>query len=54
MIVITATVFGALLGALRARRHGGTALDMVQWAAGFGILFAVIGFIATIVIARMA
>lgn len=54
MIVITAAIFGALLGALRARHHGGKGLDMLQWAAGFAILFGIIGFIVTIVISRMA
>lgn len=54
MIVITAALFGALLGALRARHHGGSKLDMAQWAAGFAILFGVIGMILTIVISRMA
>ncbi|WP_203232331.1 hypothetical protein [Gemmobacter caeruleus] len=53
MIVITAAIFGALLGVLRARHHGGSGLDMAQWGAGFAILFAVIGLIVTIVIARM-
>ena len=53
MIVITAAIFGALLGALRARQYGGSRLDMAQWAAGFAILFAVIGMIASIAIARM-
>lgn len=54
MIVITAAIFGALLGVLRARHHGGSKLDMAQWAAGFAILFGVIGMILTIVISRMA
>ena len=52
MIVITATVFGALLGVLLARRHGGNMLDMLQWGASMAILFALIGLFATIFIER--
>lgn len=52
MIVITAAIFGALLGAGRARSHGGSKLDMAQWAAGFAIAFALAGLIATIFIER--
>jgi cytochrome c biogenesis protein CcdA len=52
MIVIFSTLFGALLGAQRARRHGGGKLDMAQWAAGFAIPFALIGLFVTIMIER--
>lgn len=52
MIVITAAIFGALLGAFRARHHGGNRLDMLQWGGSFAIAFALIGLIATIVIER--
>ncbi len=52
MIVITAAILGALIGALRARAHGGGALDMAQWAAGFAIAFALLGTFATIYIER--
>lgn len=54
MIVISGTVFGALLGTLVARQRGGTRLDMAHHAAVFAILFAVAGMIVTIVIVRMA
>lgn len=54
MIVIAAAVFGALLGVMSARRHKGNKKDMAQYAAGFGIAFALLGFLATIVIGRMA
>lgn len=52
--MIPATLFGALLGTLVARRRGGRRLDMAHHAAVFAILFAVAGLIVTIVIARMA
>lgn len=52
MIVITAAIFGALLGALTARRHGGRGLDMLQYGASFAIAFALLGLFATIYIER--
>jgi archaellum biogenesis protein FlaJ (TadC family) len=54
VIVISATAFGALLGMLVARQRGGRRLDMAHHAAAFAILFAVVGMVVTIVIARMA
>ncbi len=53
VIVILATVFGALLGTLTARRRGGRGLDLAHHAAAFAILFAVIGLVVTIVLARV-
>lgn len=52
MIVITAAIFGALLGALRARHHGGNRLDMAQWGVALAIAFALIGLFVTIFIER--
>ena len=52
MIVITAALFGALLGALRARAHGGSRLDMAQWAAASAIALSVLGLLLTIVLER--
>ncbi|SEM78963.1 hypothetical protein SAMN04488103_10283 [Gemmobacter aquatilis] len=52
MIVISAALFGALLGALTARRQGGRGLDMLQYGAGFAIAFALLGLFATILIER--
>lgn len=54
MIVIGAATLGALIGALTARRRGGKPADMAQYAAGYGIAFALLGLFATIVIERMA
>ena len=52
--MIASTVFGALLGTQVARRRGGRRLDMAHHAAAFAILFAVVGMIVTIAIARIA
>jgi hypothetical protein len=53
MIVIAGLVFGALGGALLARSRGGKALDIAQYAAGFGIAFALLGMFATIMLERL-
>ena len=52
-MVLTGIVIGAVLGAWRARRQGGNARDMAQWAAVYAILFGLIGLVLTIVIGRM-
>ena len=53
MIVVAALLAGAALGALTAKRRGGKRADMAQYAAGYGIAFAVLGMFATIFIERM-
>lgn len=53
MILFPAIVFGALCGAVLAYRRGGRRIDMLHHAAAMGILFGVIGMIATIVLVRM-
>ena len=45
-------LFGAILGVAIARKRRGKGLDMAQYAAGYGILFALIGLIITIIIDR--
>ena len=52
MIYIPAAIAGALLGAYTARKRGGNKLDMAQYAAGYGIVFALLGLIATIILDR--
>ncbi|MWD29792.1 apolipoprotein acyltransferase [Aquicoccus sp. SCR17] len=52
MIVILAGLLGAALGALNAKRRGGRVPDMLQYAAGYGVAFAIIGLIITIAIDR--
>lgn len=53
MIVLAGLVFGAILGAGLAKKRGGKKLDMLQYAAGFGILFSLLGLFATIFLERM-
>ena len=52
--MIAAFLAGAAWGAWLARRRKGTRLDMAQYAAGFGIAFAIAGLFLTIVLERMA
>jgi hypothetical protein len=54
MIVIAGLVSGAALGAFTAARRGGKRLDMLQYAAGFGIAFSLLGVFLTIFVERMA
>ena len=54
MIILAFAVFGALLGALIARRNGGQRLDIAQYAAGFAIALGLVGLFVTILIARQA
>ena len=52
MIVLLMSLAGALWGAFLARRRKGTRLDMAQYAAGFAILFAILGMFVTIFVER--
>ncbi len=53
MIVIAGIVFGAVWGAMRARRRKGRMLDIIQYAAIHAIAFGLLGLIVTIVIERL-
>lgn len=54
MIYTLAGLFGIALGAFRAKKRGGDFADMAQFAAGYGIAFLLIGFIATLIVHRLA
>jgi len=45
-------LFGACLGALMAKLKGGKTLDLLQWAAVFGIICALIGLFVLVFIER--
>ncbi len=53
MIVLAGLVAGIVWGVLLARRRGGRRLDQLQYAAGFGIAFALLGLFATIALERL-
>lgn len=46
MIALAAGLFGAVIGGLTAKRRKGTAADIAQYAAGYGIAFAIVGVFA--------
>ena len=52
MIYIPAAIIGALVGGLTARKRGGNRLDIAQYAAGYGIVFALLGLLLTITLHR--
>ena len=52
MIYIPAALIGALLGGFTARRRGGTGLDIAQYAAVYGIAFALLGLVVSIILDR--
>ncbi|WP_204353896.1 hypothetical protein [Yoonia maritima] len=45
-------LFGAVLGALRAKIRGGAGKDIVQWAFVFAIIFGLVGLFTLIFIER--
>lgn len=53
MVVIAGLVFGGLWGALLAKKRGGKGLDIAQYAAGYGIAFALVGMFLTIFLERV-
>ncbi|HSF65700.1 MAG TPA: hypothetical protein VLA78_15025 [Paracoccaceae bacterium] len=53
MIVLAGLLGGAMAGAMLARKRGGKGLDMLQYAAGYGILFCILGLFLTIFIERL-
>lgn len=53
MIVIAGLVIGAAIGARTALKRGGRKLDALQYGAAYGILFALVGLVITIVVGRI-
>ncbi|EPX85915.1 hypothetical protein ruthe_01636 [Rubellimicrobium thermophilum DSM 16684] len=46
-------VFGALYGALAARRRGGKVPDLLQWAAVWAIIMGLAGLFLSILLQRL-
>ena len=53
MIVIISALVGGLLGTRAARKRNGNRLDIAQYAVAYGIAFALVGLIVTVIIDRM-
>ena len=52
MIVLAGALIGAAFGAFLAKRRKGKALDVAQYAAGYAILFMILGVFLTLFIHR--
>lgn len=53
LVVLGMAVLGAILGASKARRRNGSGADMAQYAAGYGIAFALVGLILSLILVRL-
>ncbi|MHA6343901.1 apolipoprotein acyltransferase [Roseivivax sp. CAU 1761] len=53
MIVVLLALLGAVIGGLTARRRKGSGADIAQYAAVYGILFALIGLVLTIALEKI-
>jgi len=53
MIVLFSFVIGVIGGVLRARSRGGNRMDMAQYGAIYGMIFAIFGVFLTIFLGKM-
>lgn len=53
VVVLGMAILGAFLGVRTARKRNGSGADMAQYAAGYGIAFALLGLILSLVLVRM-
>lgn len=53
MVFLAALALGAVYGAFIAKKRGGKTVDALQYAAGFGIAFGILGMFLTIFLERM-
>ena len=53
MIVIAGLILGTIWGGLLAKRRGGKAFDIAQYIVIYGMIFGLLGMVATVVIERM-
>lgn len=52
MIVLVAACVGALFGGFQAKRREGNRMDIAQYAVGYGIAFALVGLLITVILLR--
>ncbi|MFY2824862.1 hypothetical protein [Ruegeria sp. MALMAid1280] len=52
VVVLGMAILGAILGALTARKRNGNTADMAQYAAGYGIAFALVGLVLSLILVR--
>nr|WP_170610462.1 hypothetical protein [uncultured Ruegeria sp.] len=53
VVVLGMAVLGAILGALTARKRNGSGADIAQYAAGYGIAFALAGLVMSLILVRL-
>lgn len=53
MDVVIVALVGALIGGFSAKRRGGNGKDVAQYAAVFALIFAVGGFILSVLFTRI-
>ena len=53
MIILAGLLLGALWGGWLAHKRKGSRLDIAQYAAAFGIAFAILGLFATVILDRL-
>lgn len=53
MLVIAGALVGAVIGAGTAKKRGGNGLDMAQYAAGYGIAFALATWFVSLILGRL-
>jgi hypothetical protein len=52
MVILAGLVIGVLIGTMTAKRRGGQTLDILQYGAGYGIAFCLVGVFLTIILER--
>ncbi|MCA0927325.1 hypothetical protein [Ruegeria profundi] len=52
VVVLGMAILGAILGAMTARKRKGSGADIAQYAAGYGIAFALLGLVLSLLLVR--
>ncbi|WP_171212708.1 hypothetical protein [Ruegeria sp. HKCCA5426] len=53
VVVLGMAILGAILGALTARKRNGSTADIAQYASGYGIAFALVGLVLSLILVRL-
>ncbi|NOE25664.1 hypothetical protein [Ruegeria sp. HKCCD6157] len=53
LVVLGMAALGATVGALAAKKRSGNRADMAQYAAGYGIAFALVGLVISLILVRL-
>ncbi len=53
MTVVAFALAGTLIGVFAARRRGGPPLHMAQYAASYGVVFAIVGLFVSVFLLRI-